>query len=184
MHWWRQRHGKDMARLPNGNAKPAVPCSIPQCDYPSYAKGMCSAHYQRSLDGRPMVGELIRRKAPLKERVELRLRLATADSNGCLIAHKVMPSTGYGPAMKDDLSSSSIAAHRAVYKVFKGPIPPWAQIHHACGVRACINPDHLVLASQKANTAEMHGRTEYERRIAFLEAQLADHHCEGCTCTG
>lgn len=40
-----------------------------------------------------------------------------------------------------------IRVHRFVYETFVGPIPPgrgW-HIHHQCGNRLCINPDHLEL---------------------------------------
>lgn len=34
--------------------------------------------------------------------------------------------------------------HRFVYRTLVGPIPEGYVIHHACGVRACCNPAHLV----------------------------------------
>jgi hypothetical protein len=43
--------------------------------------------------------------------------------------------------------------HRLAYEVFVGPIPPGQCVHHRCGVRACINPNHLALMSGAA-----HGR--------------------------
>ncbi len=34
-------------------------------------------------------------------------------------------------------------AHRVVYEKHKGPIGKGLEVHHTCGERACVNPDHL-----------------------------------------
>ena len=34
-------------------------------------------------------------------------------------------------------------AHRVAYEDTNGPIPDGLQIDHICGVRACVNPEHL-----------------------------------------
>jgi hypothetical protein len=34
-------------------------------------------------------------------------------------------------------------AHRWAYEIFKGPIPADHDIHHTCGIRLCVNPEHL-----------------------------------------
>lgn len=34
-------------------------------------------------------------------------------------------------------------AHRAAYIVRFGSIPPRARVRHLCGVKVCVNPDHL-----------------------------------------
>lgn len=36
--------------------------------------------------------------------------------------------------------------HRAAYEIEHGPIPHGAQIHHVCGNKLCINPEHLQVA--------------------------------------
>jgi hypothetical protein len=38
-------------------------------------------------------------------------------------------------------------AHRVAWEKANGPIPPGAHIHHICGTKACVNPDHLELKS-------------------------------------
>lgn len=42
-------------------------------------------------------------------------------------------------------------AHRLAYEAFKGHIKPGNVVHHKCGVRSCVNPDHLKQCSQKEN---------------------------------
>lgn len=181
LHLSRFRNGKPAMDAPFARwTKPTTgPCSHPGCEVQAYARGYCNAHYQRLLDGISL-DHPIKRQASLPERVEQWLREAIPQGD-CLICRNISAATGYATIVKDE-NSGSISRHRAVYKVKNGPIPKWAQVHHACSNRACINPEHLVLASQRENMAEMHGRNEYERRIAHLEALLADHHCAGCCC--
>jgi len=44
-----------------------------------------------------------------------------------------------------------ITAHRASYMAFVGPIPADRQIDHLCRNRACANPKHLELVTQREN---------------------------------
>ena len=39
-------------------------------------------------------------------------------------------------------------AHRVAYEDQHGPIPPGHEIHHTCGMRHCVNPDHLKLVTR------------------------------------
>jgi len=46
-------------------------------------------------------------------------------------------------------------AHRISYRLFKGSIPEKMVVMHTCDVRSCVNPDHLVLGTQKENVLDM-----------------------------
>lgn len=58
--------------------------------------------------------------------------------------------TGYGQFW---FREKNVTAHRASYGLFVGHIPEGWDVHHSCHVRACVNPDHLVLVSRQE-----HGR--------------------------
>lgn len=45
-------------------------------------------------------------------------------------------------------------------------------VHHTCGRRLCINPQHLAAVTHLENVAEMLGRRSYLRRIHELEEAL------------
>jgi hypothetical protein len=52
--------------------------------------------------------------------------------------------------------------HRLVYELVRGPIPAGQHIDHLCGVRRCVNPDHLeavtqAINNQRANRKRFHG---------------------------
>ena len=55
----------------------------------------------------------------------------------CILHQGYIRPSGYGQVGRNKL------AHRVIYEQIYGPIPDGYDIHHVCGVRACINPDHL-----------------------------------------
>lgn len=46
-----------------------------------------------------------------------------------------------------------VYAHRQAYEEARGPIPAGKHIHHLCGVKTCINPDHLRLSTPEENAS-------------------------------
>ena len=48
-------------------------------------------------------------------------------------------------------------AHRVSYEFSVGPIPAGLDLDHTCYVHACVNPDHLRLATNAQNGQNRHG---------------------------
>src|SRR6188472_1096483 len=55
----------------------------------------------------------------------------------CWVWNGAVRTTGYGQF------SRCTFAHRLSYETHVGPIPDGLDIDHLCGVRLCVNPDHL-----------------------------------------
>jgi hypothetical protein len=64
-------------------------------------------------------------------------------------------------------------AHRIAYELLVGPTDQTLVLHHKCGNRRCVNPEHLQEISYHENTAEMLERNTYLKRIKELEAENA-----------
>jgi hypothetical protein len=63
--------------------------------------------------------------------------------NGCWQWVGSFETTGYGRARPLKGHAKISMAHRLVYEHLKGPIPADWHVHHHCGVRSCVRPDHL-----------------------------------------
>jgi hypothetical protein len=68
-------------------------------------------------------------------------------------------------------------AHRASYILFVGPIPKKAKrdVCHICDVHSCVRPDHLILATRRANMQDMvsKGRHHWQVKHAAKAATEA-----------
>ena len=88
----------------------------------------------------------------LKATLFNRSRLA---ENGCWEWVGYFGSGGYGMMSRNGKNQR---AHRISYEAYKGPIPKGMVIRHTCDNPACINPDHLIVGSQKDNVADREAR--------------------------
>lgn len=72
--------------------------------------------------------------------------------NECMLFTGFLVHNGYGKFRR---RQEYWRAHRAMWDMCFGPIPPDQQVLHKCDVRHCVNPDHLFLGSHKDNMADM-----------------------------
>ena len=92
------------------------------------------------------------------------------DKNGCWIWTMGLSRQGY-----PELTRAGTGVHRCVVQAKTGGVPLGSQhVHHACAVRACVNPDHLMLVTASENILEMRARNAYLRRIEELESALRE----------
>lgn len=69
-------------------------------------------------------------------------------NNGCWEWTSTINRKGYGVL---SVHGKPVAAYRVSYMLFRGEIPPAMQIDHICHNRACVNPNHLRLATTTQN---------------------------------
>lgn len=74
------------------------------------------------------------------------------DLFGCHRWQGTLSLDGYARAGKD-------LAHRRGWEEANGPIPEHVQVHHTCGVRDCINIDHLRLIDRSEHARLDHSFT-------------------------
>jgi HNH endonuclease len=75
--------------------------------------------------------------------------------NGCWEWTSYSDGGGYGNISRNGKTQK---AHRVSYEAFKGPIPPGLVVRHTCDNPCCVNPDHLILGTQKDNMADRDSR--------------------------
>lgn len=125
-------------------------CSVDGCDRPTIALGWCTRHYQRwQKHGHPTVD--LSPDAKAARTLEAK---GLAISNGCTVWAGYIARNGYGYMSFRGVRTE---AHRVAWTLANGPIPDGMEIDHRCHNRACMNADHLRLATTSQNHQHRQG---------------------------
>lgn len=158
-HYARWRKHGDVSR---GAKEYPKDCSIEGCDNPFEARGWCRQHYARWHK----YGEPVR----VLPNVEERFWAKVVKAEGCWEWTAAKDMYGYSTFVGD---GDYHTGHRFSYDLHnETKTPSHIPIHHKCGNRGCVNPEHLQAVTPRENNAEMLERNFYLRRIAQLEALL------------
>lgn len=78
----------------------------------------------------------------------LELKIEPEPNSGCWLWLGEIDRGGYG---RCNIQGRTIGAHRVIYELEKGPIPPRLTLDHLCRVRSCVNPNHLEPVPHQVN---------------------------------
>ena len=84
-----------------------------------------------------------------------RIKKFLVKRDDCWIFTGRLNKQGYGTIKVGGKYGCPHHVHRIVYEFYKGKILPGLLICHKCDVKACCNPDHLFMGTQKDNMQDM-----------------------------
>lgn len=90
------------------------------------------------------------------------------DEDGCWRWTGATSPDGYGK-WRDRGTRKILSAHRLMYEMEVGPIPPGMVVMHTCDCPPCVNPAHLRVGTQQDNLRDMASKGRHR------------HHKDECT---
>jgi hypothetical protein len=109
--------------------------------------------------------------------MRLEQRVSFAD-DGCWRWTGHVQTNGYGQMQVDH---RMIVVHKLAWLLFRGPVPEGMDVHHACGNKRCVNPDHLELVPHAEHKTRHHRRTHCKRGHPLTPASTYRGRCRVCS---
>ena len=104
---------------------------------------------------------------------------------GCWIWGGAPNDSGYGRFRLGGTGSIDAAVHRVSYRMMRGPLESWQQLHHECHTKLCVNPDHLTVTRAGEHNRVFHRKTECVNGHDLTDTKnvyvwRGDRHCRPC----
>ena len=159
-HYQRSRRGADINTpvryTPPKPPKPERTCTVADCDRKVSRRDYCDQHYRRFRKyGEPTAGYIRKCSSP-----EEAIRTYVQQVGDCIEWTGYRDPNGYGHimAMRPETDKkTSWLTHRYAWTLANGPIPDGIELDHECHNPACLNLDHLRLATRKQNAENRSG---------------------------
>ena len=125
-------------------------CSRDGCGRKPRSRGFCASHY---VDWLRKEGRWAEKEAQYSDPEEAFASRTRRDGD-CIVWTGAISSRGYGQIT---VSGRNTLAHRYAWERINGAIPGGMVIDHKCWNRACVNVEHLRLATQAQNNQNLSG---------------------------
>ena len=114
--------------------------------------------------------------------IQIFWKYVVKQESGCWLWIRPLDKYGYGAfGYWDKITQKSIKvkAHKFSYILTKGQVPNGLKILHICDNKACVNPDHLYLGSDKINGADRKRSKLCGRKIKYDYKKIIELHKQG-----
>jgi hypothetical protein len=149
-------------------------CVASGCREPHKARGLCRRHYQQHhYAGTLDLHEVSRpQRLPGLNLAESLLAIGwdIDPETGCWLWCGSITSSGHGQL---GYRGRVVKAHRAVYSLCVGTIPDGVNLRTGCGVKHCVNPDHLAAGREASASSPGPARGSRHGRATLTEEDVA-----------